>query len=370
MNVERQDVFRSNPILRDRGDALALSEKFQIPEYDVILTALNLSGVASDLSEKRIRFHLTPGGTQKDFYFALCVNTISYTPFKLKDGSIYLAGESIGSVSLVENDTCNDSYFRRNGTELTLNTNSRSSCTGCAICGTYSQEADDKDRLMKKKILSRRVNEIMFENGQKDFSNLHRVTVCTGCFGSEKTIVNHLLDLNNVLQNNGFNGILRYIGSEITSENALDTLARNVGHFSLSFSTEMFTRRNLLLRKIKSRVSFDDTKRILKGCLDRGVEANILYVLGFDSLSSFEDGFRQLKPIMNHFPVINLFQVYSPEQVLLRNDEANNIEYYLKARKIIEDLYKTSSLRPESWENYRPLWYLSFGEEEKNDIRI
>ena len=73
---------------------------------------------------------------------------------------------------------------------------------------------------------------------------------------------------------------------------------------------------------------------------------------------------------MNHFPVVNLFQVYSPEQALLRPNEANRIEYYLTARKILEEMYANSNLRPELWENYRPLWYLSFGREDKNDIRI
>jgi len=361
--------LKLNPILKDTGEASILSERFQIPQQDIILTALNLSGVSSDLPEKRVRFRLTPNGTQKDFYFALCVNTAP-TPFKLTGSAIYLADEKIGSVSFIENDTCNDNYFRREGTELTLNTNSRSSCAGCAICGTYSLDADDKGRLLKKDILSQRITEILLEHGQKDCSNLYRVTVCTGCFGSEKTTVNHILDLSEVLEKFGFKGILRYIGSEITSESALDKIAERVPHFALSFSTEMFTRREKLLRKIKSRVSFEDIKKTLNGSMDRGIEANILYVLGLDSLSSFTEGFEQLQPLMNHFPVVNLFQIYSPEQVLLRNGEANRIEYYLEARRILEKMYETSTLRPESWENYRPLWYLSFGKEKKNDIRI
>lgn len=370
MDVERSADLRLDPILRDVGEASVLSERFQIPLQDVILTALNVSGVSSHIPEKRIRFRLTPSGTQKDFYFAISVDTTNPTPFRLENQTIYLADEKIGNVSFVENDTCNDNYFRRNGTELTLNTNSRSSCAGCAICGTYSLDADDKGRLLRKDVLSQRIKEIMFNRGQKDVSNLYRVTVCTGCFGSEKTTVNHMLNLNEALVNLGFKGILRYIGSEITSESALDKIAERIPHFALSFSTETFTRRDELLRKIKSRVMFDDIKKAIKSSTDRGIEANILYVLGLDSLSAFKEGFSQLQPLTNHFPVINLFQVYSPEQILLRDRGGDRMEYYLEARKFLEKMYETSPLRPESWENYRPLWYLSFGKEEKNDIRI
>ena len=369
MDTERLNSLKLNPILKDVGEALILSEKYQVPPQDIILTALNLSGVSSNIPESRVRFYFTPNGTQKDFYFALCVNTIP-SPFELVNQAIYLSGEKIGDVSHVENDTCNDNYFRRNGTELTLNTNSRSSCTGCAICGTYSLEADDKERLLQKNILLQRIKKIMTEHSQKDCSKLFRVTVCTGCFGSEKATVNHILDLNEILKELNFDGTLRYIGSEINSEEVLDKIIIGVKHFAFSFSMETFTRRDELLRKIKSRVSFEDIKKTLRNSVRRGIETNILYVLGLDSLDSFAEGFKQLQPLMNHFPVINLFQIYSPEQVLLRNNEANSIEYYLGARRILEEIYKTSALRPESWENYRPLWYLSFGKETKNDIRI
>lgn len=369
MGIENPLELRQNPILTSVERASLLSERYEIPKQDIILIALNLSGIKAEIPQKRVRFRLTPDKTSKDFYFALCVNTAE-TQFRLAGSEISLSGEKIGEVHQLENDTCNDNYFRRNDTELTLNTNARSLCTGCAICRTYSLEAEDKERLLNRDFLERRIREIMSKRGEVDCSNLYRISICTGCFGSERNAVEHLLDLNDVLKRLNFKGTLRYIGSEVSSEQSLDRIASNVSKFALSFTTEVFTRRDKLLRLNKARVSIDIVKKVLYGAVNRGFEANILYVLGLDPLDSFVDGFKQLSPLMNHFPIVNLFQIYSPEQVLLRDKEANGIEYYLKARKALEDIYKNSVHRPESWENYRPLWYLSFGKEEKNDIRI
>lgn len=370
MGVERLTDLRPAHILEDTREALLLSERYNIPYQDIVLIALNLSGINnSDILDSRIRFHLTLSDSNKDFYLALCVNTIPST-FKINSKAIYLSDKKIGDISSIENDTCNDYYFRRNGTELTLNTNSRSSCKGCAICGTYSLKANDKERLINRSLLSQRIIEIMAQQGQTDCSKLYRVTVCTGCFGSEEATLNHILDLNEVLKNLNFRGTLRYIGSEITSENALEKIVSEVNHFALSFSVETFTRRVELLRRTKSQLSLEAIQKILKSAINRGIETNILYVLGLDPLPTFEEGFKSLQPVMNHFPIINLFQIYNPKQVLLRTSEANKIEYYLEARKILEKMYRDSPLRPESWENYRSLWYFSFGRETKNDIRI
>ena len=369
MNAENSTEFFQPPILMNVEEASLLSERYEIPEQDIILIALNLSGINAEIPQKRVRFKLTPGTTSRDFYFALCVNSAE-TPFNLIGSEMYLSSVKIGEVSGLENDTCNDNYFRRNGTELTLNTNARSSCRGCNFCGTYSLEAEDKERLLDKIILEHRVSKILSEKGEADCSNLYRVSICTGCFGSEEKAVKHLINVNDVLNKLNFKGDLRYIGSEIVSEQAIDSIANHIEKFALSFTAEVFARRGEILRPNKARISIDDIKRVLCNIGNRGFEANILYVLGLDPLQVLIDGFEELFPYMNHFPIVNLFQIYSPEQALLKDTEANRIEYYLKARKALENIYKNSTLRPESWENYRPLWYLSFAKEDKNDIRI
>ena len=47
----------------------------------------------------------------------------------------------------------------------------------------------------------------------------------------------------------------------------------------------------------------------------------------------------------------------------LRADGAERLEFYLKARALLEELMGPTGLRPKAWEGYRPLWYFSFGGE-------
>lgn len=54
---------------------------------------------------------------------------------------------------------------------------------------------------------------------------------------------------------------------------------------------------------------------------------------------------------------------------MLRHSTGWNIEYYIKARKILEEMFKDTPLRPKPWENYRSLWYLTFDNEVLYDIR-
>jgi hypothetical protein len=357
------------PILNNIHEAETLAERYRIPVEDVIMIGLNLSGISAEISDDRIRFTLQLKPSEEQFYMALCVNTAP-TQFAYRNSQIFLGGTAIGNVINPEEDTCNDNYFRRNKTELTLNTNSRSSCQGCNICKTYHLNADDKVRLLDDSTLSGRLAAILHENGLPDASSLHRVTICTGCFGTEERALSHILMVNRALKNSGFDGILRFMGSEVVSEGALDAISRKVDRFALSLTVEVFTRRRELLIPVKSRLSMDQVKAALNGLNQRGFEGNILYVLGLDPKHAVIDGFQELAPNMNHFPVINLFQMYGSEQMALRDSEASKMEYYLDVRQELERIFNSTSLRPESWENYRPLWYTAFAGEPKNDIRI
>jgi len=341
----------------------SLSINYDIPQQDVLMIALNLSGIKTDvISEDRIRFNFRLNEENRPFFLALCVNTRK-TPFELKDSKIFFSGEEIGEVFGVERDTCDNSYFRKNNTSLTLNSNARSTCRGCAICGTYSQDVDDLYTLSNEQRLSSHLQDIFTCHDIEDASHLIQTTICTGCFGSEQKTLNHILMVNKVLRSFGFNGVLRYIGSEISSSEALDKIAEEVENFALSVTTEVFTRRQQLLKPHKAQLDLGKTKQLLFEASKRGFKTNILYVLGLDPLETVEREFRKLSGVMTEFPTINLMQNYLPGQERLRDPSAKMIDYYLLARRRLEKVFLPTSLRPNLWENYRPLWYTTFAGE-------
>lgn len=357
-------------IINNLVEAENLTAAYNVPIEDIMLMGLNVSGVrSSEIADSRIRFKLQLKSRPEIFYLALCVNT-KESPFEYKDAKINFGGEDIGCVLQPEKDTCDSTYFRRGKTELTLNSNSRSTCRGCKMCGTYSQEAGDSSRLSTENTLTDCLGRVFQENQLTDASGLYRVTICTGCFGAETAAVEHILLVNKVLKKFGFSGILRYLGSEIVSEPSLDTIQREVGNFALSITTEVFTRREELLKRVKSRVSVEQMKQVLLQSRRRGFRANILYVLGLEPLNAVVGGFEEFSQFMSEFPIINLMQNYLPEHEELRDPSARSIDYYLKARKQLERIFIPTGLRPQSWENYRPLWYLSFADEQISGARI
>jgi len=357
-------------MLKNLQEAYSLSERYEIPAEDIVLVALNCSGVNSDIDLKRIRFHLKLDSCSEEFYIALpVVQDKSNFILSKADSKLLFNGIPIGSVREIENDTCDSTYFRRNKTSLTLNSNSRSACRGCKFCGTYVQDADDLNNLTNKERLNAKIDQVMEENNMRDLNSMVEVAICTGCFPNEEATLNHLLMVRESLYERGFSGELKYIGSQITSEDSLDFI-KEAFPFAYYFTVECFTRRKKLMKPLKSKVTLAQSRQILNSAKRRGFQTSILYIMGLDPSHIIGKELHEYLPHLTRFPVINLFQAYKPEDNALRYIDAFGMEYYLKLRKRIEGIYESSNFRPRPWENYRPLWYLKFGKEDLHGIRI
>ncbi len=343
-----------------------LSEKYSVPRLDLLLMGLNLNGVHLKINDislngiRRGRFNLKPVHSERTHFFAVTVSENS--PYLNDNKNLYLDDELIGSVRQLENDTCDSTYFRRNGQALTINSNSRSRCKGCQFCGTYSLNSADQNDLTTEERFSAKIEDLLKTSGISDFSKIKNLGVVTGCFNDEEDVLNHLLMLGRVLARYNFVGEIEYIGSQITSEKSLDLLADN-GPSSLYLTVECFERREHMMKPIKSAVTLENGRRILGKAKDKGIDTSILYILGLDSLKSIAYEFRKYVPVLTRHPLINLMQSYTPKQSQLRHPDARSLDYYVEAKKIIESIFLQTNLRPELWKNYRSPWITTYGRE-------
>lgn len=359
---EQKSVF-------DISMAKTLSNKYNIPIEDVIMISLNRYGVRANIDDNRIRFKLRPVSHEEIFYFAVCVNTFD-SPFELYGNSLLLNGQVIADVIDIEKDTCDTTYFRRNNTELTLNSNMRSQCQGCKFCGTYNMHPEDKVDMSDEYKIQEFVEKYLKSNNIKDLSDLVRTTICTGCFKNEDKLVEHILNVYNVFSKYGFKRRIRYIGSQIRSENAMDKIKEKIPYFSLSLTVECFSKRNERMREEKAILNIEKMKDILNRANIHGFSTNYLYIAALDELDVLEEGNKQLKPYVNRMPIIQIMQNYTPQQELHRVKYAQKVEYYLEARKIIESIFQDESFYPRIWENYRGLFYYTYQNKPLKCLRI
>lgn len=356
--------------LFNRESVENLSEQFNIPVTDIMLIALNRYGLRANIPDKRLRFKLRLRTTNEVFYLAVCVNTYE-SPFTIgDDNTLCLEGIEMGQIFDIEKDTCDTTYFRRNKTELTLNSNMRSQCEGCTFCGTYNLDPEDKIDMSTNEKINDFISDYLKINNVNDLSNLVRVTICTGCFADEMNLVEHIMSVYKVFRKFGFTKRIRYIGSQIRSEEAMRAIEEAIPFFSLSLTVECFSNRELRMRKEKASLNMDTIQDILKRSMDHHFSTNYLYIVGLDEMSIMKDGIISLFKSINRLPIFQVMQNYVDVHEEQRVYEAKELSYYLQARQLIETIFNKTEFKPRSWENYRSLFYTTYQNKPLSCIRI
>ena len=351
-------------------DMEILSSSYSIPIIDIFFIALNRYGIKANIQDKRIRFKINLLDCNEAYYMAVCVNTFD-SPFYLNSKrQLLMNGVIVGNIFDIEKDTCDTTYFRRNKTELTLNSNMRSKCNGCTFCGTYNLDSEDRIDMSDENRITSFLKTFLKENQMESLEHLVRVTVCTGCFSDESRLIEHILTIFKVFQDFGFNKRIRYIGSQIRTKEAMDLIQSKLPYFSLSLTVECFSNREQRMRKEKASLDMTGILKVLQNAQEHHFSTNYLYIVGLDKLDALKTGISELAPYVNRMPVFQVMQNYISEHERQRVEEAKKLEYYLQARKIIENQFSNTGLRPRSWENYRGLFYTTYQDEPFNCIRI
>lgn len=346
------------------------SDKYDIPFTDVMLIALNRYGLRANIPDKRLRFKFKPSTCSIVFYLAVCVNTYD-SPFTINDSNMLcINGEELGQIFDIEKDTCDATYFRRNKTELTLNSNMRSQCKGCTFCGTYNLDPDDRVDMSTDEKIAEFIEGYLKINNIKDLSNLVRVTICTGCFLNEMQLVDHIISVYRVFRQYGFTKRIRYIGSQIKSEEAMQKIEDAIPFFSLSLTVECFSKREVRMRKEKASLNMDDIQKILARSLSHNFSTNYLYIVGLDDLSVMQSGVELLLNHINRMPIFQVMQNYVERHENERAEAAKTLDYYFQARKFIEKQFANTTMKPRTWENYRSLFYTTYQDKPLECIKI
>ncbi len=345
-----------------------LSQTYHVPEPDILLIALNVCGLKSDIPSSRARFKLQMARHSDDqFYFILPLR--QHSVFELKDGRIWFCGDPIAEVEALEHDDAVLSYFRNGHKVLTLNSNARSQCVGCAFCYTVLQEESDP-RLRLLDDLNTYLTLVKNMMGWSNLDSLDTLGVCTGCFHHEEKAIDHLSTMRNLLQSHSSTANIHFLSSVIRTRIGMERIQQEVGPFHLTITVECFSNRQLVLKQSKASLSYEAALDVLRAATEFGFKGDFTYIIGLDSLDIIRTKLPALVAEVTTFPRFQVFQPHNEFMETFATPEARSLEYYLKAREFIEELFRETQLRPRSWENYRPLWYFSFGDEQLAGTRI
>lgn len=287
----------------------------------------------------------------------------------MKEDGIWFDDHRIADIENLENDDAVLSYFRNGTKVLTVNSNARSACVGCTFCCTGLQDESDP-HLNALDDLQQYLSLVRDTLGWTDLSSLDTLAVCTGCFHYEDRAIDHLAQFRNLLHQYRSKANIHFLSSVIRSKEGFERIQREVSPFHLTLTIECLSKRNIILKDSKASLTYEKMIEVLDLGKQYGCKMDFTYIVGLDSFKILSDKLPILADQVNTFPRFQVFQPHGSFMRAFASRESQEIEYYLQARKFIEKLFRDRPLRPRSWENYRPLWYFTFADEELSGVRI
>ena len=344
-----------------------VSTHWRVNNEDVLLIALNACGARSPLGKPRMRFRLRLTSRPDEPLFLILSLGRTDSPFEIDETELRLHGVKVGDVEGIEDDDAVLGYWRHGHRMLTLNSNARSQCTGCVFCPNTLEDASDPT--IRALDLSGYLGALAAESGLDDLAGVDTVTVCTGCFLYEDLALEHLTEVRSAMTANGCTGTLHFLSSVIATDDGLDAAAA-LGDFHLTLTAECFTRRPLILKESKARLSASDMVRVLGAAGERGITTDFTYIVGLDDIEPAIGHLRDFVPVTTTFPRFQTYQAHNPFMDVYRAKGSDTIEWHLTMRRSVEELFVDTGLRPCWWQNYRSPWCFTFAGEELAGPRI
>jgi hypothetical protein len=355
-------------MLTDCMHAQRLSSQWGIDADDILLIALNSCGLRANIGVSRLRFCIRLDSRPEDPLYLILSLGRTQSPFELVEHEIRLAGERIAVIDAAEADDAVLGYWRKGRKVLTLNSNARSQCTGCMFCPNTLEAASDP-RLAAVDDLHSYFAAIVDDFCLPDMAGVEKVTVCTGCFQHEQLALVHLRQVRNAMHEQNCRGMIHFLSSVLTTPEGMDAAAE-IGPFHLTLTAECFTQRGVILKESKAKLTPHDMVRVLGDAKDRRITTDFTYIVGLDPPDVATSYLAEFVPVTTTFPRFQIYQSHNNLMDIYIADGARDMEFYLHMRREIEELFGATGLRPQPWENYRPLWYFSFADEPLHGVRI
>ncbi|MEV1040475.1 hypothetical protein AB0J01_28055 [Streptomyces sp. NPDC050204] len=338
--------------------------RYDVPVEDALLIAVNLFGITSEHTERhRARVNLRLVRQPDEPWQVIVPLNQPASPFRLRGNELFLNGKIVAHVEQIAADEAVGGYFRNAGRAATLNPNARSRCVGCAFCPNTLEAAADP-RMGEDQELDDLLAALAEQHPRHDLSELTEVTVSTGCFEREDAAVAHLIALRAALGRAGVRARIGFLTSVLRSEKAFEVLAKQVNPFVLRLTAECFTRRPVMLKDTKASLLPEQMPALLTRARALGLDTSYTYIVGLDPLPDMTAGIRDMAEATSCFPNFQVFQAHTPLMAGLRVAGAETLDYYLAARRTIEQIMAPTGLTPVGWECYRPLWYRTFAGKE------
>lgn len=326
---------------------------------DDILLDLNRRGVCLPGNRVRMRAQMRLlCAPEHELLAILPIWPDGQSPYRVVGEAILKDSQAIAYLTSYEFDDAVLSYHRNGGKVLTLNTNSRSNCTGCVFCH-YSLEESQDPYVRHENELRAYIDEIVLQAQLINLTSIERIGISTGCFREERIAVSHLVSLSKALDRYGFNGSLQFLSSVIRTEEALRTLKDSVPGFHLTLTIECLEHRDTYLKPSKSSLTTSGAITILKACQALGVPCDFTYIIGLDNLSNVKSSLIEMCSLCTEFPKIQVFQ---PHAAFMRclDKGLTDTNYYKEFKDFFESEFNLSSMRPKHWHNYRSPWCFEF----------
>jgi hypothetical protein len=344
-----------------------VAKRWSINPEDVLLIALNSCGARSGLGKPRMRFRLRLDSRPDEPLYLILSLGRHDSPFEIDEQELRLSGVKVGEVEGIEDDDAVLGYWRGGGRMLTLNSNARSQCTGCVFCPNTLEDAADPK--LKAQDLNAYFTALAAESGAHDLSAVETVTVCTGCFLYEHLALEHLAEVRAAMATHGCGGVLHFLSSVLATPDGLDGAAA-LGPFHLTLTAECFTRRPVILKESKARLTTDAMVQVLGQAMDRGITTDFTYIVGLDDADDAIANLARFVPVTTAFPRFQTYQAHNPFMDVYRAAGSDTIEWNLAMRRRIEELFAQTDLRPQWWQNYRSPWCFTFAGEQLTGPRV